>query len=118
VERAFILPPRSRLTPLSPEERAQVIRESVLHGHYERIVDRESAYEKLKEKAARRQAEEEAVGTAPQSGGAGRRGAEPRSETGVLLGAMVKSAAHAIGGQLGRQIIRGVLGSILGGRRR
>jgi hypothetical protein len=36
----------------------------------------------------------------------------------VLIGAMIKSAAHAIGGQLGRQIIRGVLGSILGGKRR
>ena len=33
VERAFVLPPRSRLTPLSPEERAQVVRDSVLHGH-------------------------------------------------------------------------------------
>ena len=36
----------------------------------------------------------------------------------MLIGAMIKSAAHAIGGQLGRQIIRGVLGSILGGKRR
>jgi len=118
VERAFVLPPRSRLTPLSPEERAQVIGGSVLKGHYEHVVDRESAYEKLKEKAAQRQAAEDAGGAAPQSGGAGRRGAEPPSQTGVLIGAMVKSAAHAIGSQLGRQIIRGVLGSILGGRSR
>lgn len=118
VDRALVLPPRSRLTPLSPEERAQVIKESVLHGHYERLVDRESAYEKLKEKAVQLQRGEAAGGDAPRSGGAGRRGAEPRSETGVLIGAMVKSAAHAIGSQLGRQIIRGVLGSILGGRKR
>jgi len=115
VERAFVLPPRSRLTPLSPEERAQVVRESVLHGHYERVVDRESAYEKLKEKAAQRGAAETAGGGAPGQGGQ----AEGKpSQTGVLLGAMVKSAAHAIGSQLGRQIIRGVLGSILGGRGR
>ncbi len=114
VERAFIIPPRSRLTPLSPEERSRVVGASVLRGHYDRIVDRESAYEKLKEKAAQRAAAEAAAGGAPERGQA----AGKPSQTGVLLGAMVKSAAHAIGGQLGRQIIRGMLGSILGGRKR
>jgi len=112
VERAFVLPPRSRLTPLSPEERGQFVRESVLRGRYERIVDRESAYEKLKDKAAQMGAAEAAGG-----GPGGQAGGKP-SQAGVLIGAMVKSAAHAIGSQLGRQIIRGVLGSILGGRRR
>lgn len=114
VERAFVLPPRSRLTPLSPEERGRIVGESVLRGHYERVVDRESAYEKLKEKAAQRAA-------AGAGGGATGKGGQAEgkpSQTGVLLGAMVKSAAHAIGGQLGRQIIRGMLGSILGGRKR
>jgi DNA helicase HerA-like ATPase len=118
VERAFVLPPRSRLTPLSPEERAQVVRDSLLHGHYEKAVDRESAHEKLKEKAAQRQAEETAGGAAPGGASKGGRAPEARSEAGVVIGAMVKSAAHAIGSQLGRQIIRGVLGSILGGKRR
>jgi len=118
VERAFVLPPRSRLTPLSPEERTRVLRDSVLHGHYERVVDRESAYEKLKEKAAQRQAEESAGGAAPGGAGGGRQAAEPRSQTGTLIGALAKSAAHAIGSQIGRQIIRGVLGSILGGGKR
>jgi hypothetical protein len=112
VERAFVLPPRSRLTPLSLEERAQVVRDSVLHGHYEKAVDRESAYEKLKEKAAQRQPEESAGG-----GSKGGRPPEARSGAGVLIGAMVKSAAHAMGSQIGRQIIRGVLGSILGRKR-
>ena len=50
-------------------------------------------------------------------GRGGQAGGKP-SQAGVLIGAMVKSAAHAIGSQLGRQIIRGVLGSILGGRSR
>jgi hypothetical protein len=117
VERAFVLPPRSRLTPLSPEERAQAVRESVLRGHYERTVDRESAYEKLKEKAAQRQPEEGAGGAVPGGGASGRRAPEARSQAGGLFGAMAKSAAHAIGSQIGRQIIRGVLGSILGGKR-
>jgi hypothetical protein len=108
VERAYICPPHSRLTPLTPEERSKIIKESVIYGHYEKTVDRESAYEKLKARAE--QVKEEAV---PQ-----KRSAEPRSQAGDLLTAAAKSAAHAIGSQIGRQIIRGVLGSIFGGRRK
>jgi hypothetical protein len=37
-----------------------------------------------------------------------------QGEAGKLLGALSKSAAHAIGSQVGREIIRGVLGSIFG----
>lgn len=109
VERALICPPRSRLTPLTPEERSGVIKGSVLFGHYEKAVDRESAYEKLKAKAEAQAAE----APAPKQGRAG-----PPSETTKIFGAMAKSAAHAIGSQIGRQIIRGVLGSILGGGKR
>ena len=112
VERALIYPPHSRLSPLSPEERTRFVRESVLYGHYEKTVDRESAYEKLKAKA-------EQMKMDPQEEAAQkRRTAEPKSQTEQLLGAAVKSAAHAIGSQLGRQIIRGVLGSIFGGGRK
>jgi DNA helicase HerA-like ATPase len=117
VERAFVLPPRSRLSPLSPSERAGVIRGSALHGHYENAVDRESAYEKLKEKAAQRQAPAGDAGTIPEEAARGGRSRETRSGTADLVGRMARSAAHAIGSQIGRQIIRGVLGSILGGKR-
>ena len=112
VERALVCPPHSRLSPLTPEERSQFIQSSVLYGHYEKTVDRESAYEKLKAKAEQMKmdSQEEAAQK--------RRAAEPKSQTEQLLGAAVKSAAHAIGSQLGRQIIRGVLGSIFGGGRR
>jgi DNA helicase HerA-like ATPase len=108
VERALVCPPRSRLLPLTDQERSTVISGSVLAGHYERIVDRESAYEKLKEKAAQ-------AAPAPE---APRTGSEPVSESTKMLQAMAKSAAHAIGSQVGRQIIRGVLGSIFGKGRR
>jgi DNA helicase HerA-like ATPase len=111
VERALVRPPMSRLAPLTGEERAKLLRESVLAGHYERAVDRESAYETLKAKAAREAPEGEAL-SAP-----GGRASARRSSTGDLFAAAAKSAAHAIGSQIGRQIIRGVLGSILGGRR-
>jgi DNA helicase HerA-like ATPase len=111
VERAFICPPHSRLTPLTPEERNRFIRDSVLYGHYEKTVDRESAYEKLKVRTEQTRME------SPEQLAQKRRAAEPKSQAEQLLGAAVKSAAHAIGSQLGRQIIRGVLGSIFGGGR-
>jgi DNA helicase HerA-like ATPase len=112
VERALVCPPHSRLSPLTPEERSQFIRDSVLYGHYEKTVDRESAYEKLKAKAEQMKMEGQ------EETGQKRRPTEPKSQTEQLLGAAVKSAAHAIGSQLGRQIIRGVLGSIFGGGRK
>ena len=112
VDRALIYPPHSRLSPLTPEERTQWIRNSFLYGHYEKTVDRESAYEKLKAKAEQMKMEDQEETVQK------RRTAEPKSQTEQLLGAAVKSAAHAIGSQLGRQIIRGVLGSIFGGGRR
>jgi hypothetical protein len=112
VERALILPPRSRLSPLNAEERIRMVKDSNLAGHYERTVDRESAYEKLRARA-------EAAETGPEEGAVSGRGKkEPRSRATDLLGAMAKSAAHAIGSQIGRQIIRGVLGSLFGGGRR
>jgi DNA helicase HerA-like ATPase len=109
VERALVCPPRSRLTPLSAEERTSIIKASALSGHYEKTIDRESAYEKLKQRTAEEQARE------PETPARRGKAAEPQSETARLMGAMAKSAAHAIGSQIGRQIIRGVLGSILGG---
>jgi DNA helicase HerA-like ATPase len=112
VERAFVLPPQSRLKPLTPDERSQVIRGSVLSGHYERALDRESAYEILKAKAEARkalEAEEESQK---------RRAATPMDRTTDMVWSMGKSAARSAASQLGRSIMRGVLGTLFGGRRR
>lgn len=111
VKRAFVCPPHSRLTPLTPDERLKIIQGSLIYGHYEKAVDRESAYEKLT--AAIEQKEKEA----PEIPGQRPRPAE-KSQTGLLLSSMAKSAAHAIGSQIGRQIIRGILGSLGGSRKR
>jgi len=111
VERAFVMPPRSSLPPLSPDEIRAIVSGSILYGAYEKLVDRESAYEKLRQKA---QQSTPILQQTPKE-------SEPRavpSETGKLISALAKSAAHAIGSQLGRQIIRGVLGSLFGGGRR
>jgi DNA helicase HerA-like ATPase len=105
VDRALIFPPQSQLPPLTAAEREQVIKQSTLYGHYEKVVDRDSAYEMLKARAPQVQA-----GHAPASSGSAWQG-----QTGEMLEALGKSAARAIGSQVGREIIRGVLGSIFGG---
>ena len=103
VERALIYPPQSQLPPLAASEREQVVNQSVLRGHYEKAVDRESAYEMLKTRAPQ----------AP-AGQATAQSDAWQAEAGKLLGALSTSAARAIGSQVGREIIRGVLGSIFG----
>ena len=112
VERAFICPPHSRLTPLTPEERLGIIKGSVIYGHYEKTIDRESAYEKLKVRAEQDENQEQASRLERQPA------PKEQSQAGDLFAAMAKSASHAIGSQIGRQIIRGVLGSLFGGRRK
>ncbi len=109
VERALICPPRSRLKPLSEAERDAVVRGSDLYGHYEKGVDRESAYEILKERAtAQLQQAPEAPADKTRS-----RGRQPAS----LVESIAKSAARAVGSQVGRSLVRGLLGSLFGGRR-
>ena len=112
VERALVYPPRSRLTPLTPEERRRIIQGSVIYGHYEKTIDRESAYERLRARTEPSPSEPQQKPFPP------RRGAESKPETIRLLEAMAKSAAHAVGSQIGRQIIRGVLGSLFGSGRK
>ena len=133
VERGFVLAPFSRIGPLTLEERAAAIKGSVIYGHYEQAIDRESAYEKLKAAPAgstqKVPSGDAAAATASaQDAGGGMFGGLGGMLGGVFGGgdsrrqgvgeALVKSAARAIGSQVGREIIRGVLGSILGGRRR
>lgn len=126
VERSFVIAPGSRLGVLSETERSAAIKSSTIYGHYEKTLDRESAYEKLRASVQAapipaqpvEQAREQ--NTAAQSGSGaisdlffGRTG--PRGgKTEGLVQAAAKSVARSIGSSVGRQIIRGVLGSILG----
>ncbi len=128
VERAKIIPPRSKIGPISADERREIVKRSVLYGHYEQAVDRESAYEKLRgraeTKAALGPAPPETGERPPMSGESsvlqdvlfGSTGPRGGHRDG-LVQAAAKSAARSVGSQLGRQILRGVLGSILGGKR-
>jgi len=108
VERAWIVPPRSRLGPLTAAERQAILARSPLAGVYEQSTDRESAYEKLRARAERLTSDPR-VGEADEP----RRG---RPREGVVE-ALAKSAARSVGTQIGRALVRGLLGSLLGGRR-
>jgi uncharacterized protein len=132
-ERVFVLPPGSRIGVIAPPERQALIAGSLVAGVYEKTVDRESAFEMLKGRAAVA-AETAAAATKP--------GAAPAAanEGGGMMGGLkdilfgstgprggkrdglaemaAKSAVRTVGSAVGREIVRGVLGSLLGGGRR
>ena len=134
-ERAWVLPPGSQLGPIAPEQRAQLIKNSIVAGTYEKTVDRESAHEMLKARAesaappaaGQARGKPDPSSSAPTSGGGimgglgdilfGSTGPRGGRREGMVE-AMSKSAARSVGSSIAREITRGVLGSILGGTRR
>ncbi len=142
-ERVFVLPPGSQIGPITPQQRKVLIAGSLVAGTYEKVEDRESAYEKLKGRA-----EEAAVGAAAAREQATRTGTAGTSATptapgttdGGLMGGlndllfgstgprggkrdglvqtMAKSTARSMGTKVANEILRGVLGGIFGGRKR
>ncbi len=116
VQQTLIAPPEGRIGPVSHAERATLIQRSPVRGRYDTPLDRTSAYEMLKERAAiaqeaanaKRETMEAQRQTQPSTG----RGRQRQG----LGEAMLKSAARSIGSSIGRQIIRGVLGSLFGRR--
>jgi len=138
VERSFVIAPCSRLGVLTGGEREAAIKASTVYGHYEKALDRESAYEKLRSSVpgavtsppTETAAPADAAEAAAQGGGLlgslggglgdilfGRTG--PRGgKTDGLVQTAAKSVARTIGSSVGREIVRGVLGSLLGGGRR
>ncbi|HEX4859052.1 MAG TPA: helicase HerA-like domain-containing protein [Usitatibacteraceae bacterium] len=119
VERALVCPPRSQIGPIGPEQRKALLEGSLVAGQYEKTVDRESAFEKLKGRrgdAASPSADGES-GLGGILGKIGLPGGGGSSKREGVVEAAVKSAARAMASEAGRRIIRGVLGSILGGRR-
>ena len=120
VQRTLIRPPESRIGPLSEEERQDRIDRSPLKGRYEDIVDRESAYEILKGRAKEMQAQQEEL--EKQEAELEKQEAEEKSKSKggrkrqSAGEAFIKSATRAIGSQIGRRIVRGIMGSLFGGR--
>ena len=136
-ERAWILTPGSRIGPLTPAERQALMASSLVAGVYDTPLDRESAFEKLQARSAAAPSP-----AAPAAAPKPRPRAEPkpqpepepepaRSELEELLfgsvgprggrhdglvDVLAKNAARSVGSSLGRQVVRGVLGSLLSGR--
>ncbi|MCG7854499.1 MAG: DUF853 domain-containing protein [Methanoregulaceae archaeon] len=106
-ERALMYPPRSRLTPLNGPERDAVIRSSPLAGKYETMMDRTSAYELLAERA-----EKTAPAEQKKPEARAKTTTTARKKSTSVLSSMAGSAARSAGTQIGREIIRGILGSL------
>lgn len=143
-ERVFVLPPSSQIGPINASQRQTLIAQSLVTGVYEQAIDRESAYERIRETAKEQAPSQSATqpttattapralpGLAPTSteptdggimgslntilfGSTGPRGGKRDG----LAQTMAKSAVRTMGSTLGREILRGVLGSIMGGRKR
>jgi len=140
VERAWIVPPGSRIGPIDDTERAALLKNSVVAGIYDTTQDRESAYERLQQRASGSGSSGSADGSSGGSAGGSGSGASGGAAGGGGFGGMIgdvlgmpsgsarrsdtvietiaKSAARSIGSSVGRAIVRGVLGSLLGGGRR
>ncbi len=136
-QRVFILPPGSQIGPITPAQRQALMEQSLVAGVYDKAIDRESAFERLKARAGREPDHAGAAGR-PRSSAPGASG-EGLASGGILGGlgsvlmgstgprgakreglveTLAKSAIRTMGTTVGREIIRGVLGSLLGGKRR
>ena len=128
VERTMMVPPHGRIGAIAPAERQVAIAGSLVAGHYEVTVDRESAHEVLRARAEAALAEAKAaeardfqLNVPPPPSRTSRAPARPKprssSRKDTPLEAFTKSATRAIGSQVGRQIARGILGTILGSKK-
>ena len=136
-ERVYVLPPGSQIGPITALQRQALMQSSLVAGVYEKTEDRESAYEKLKGRAMA--ANPGASETGAGSGKAAPPG-KPAEASGGMLGGlsdvlfgstgprggrheglatnMARSAVRTMGSAVGREIIRGVLGTLFGGKKR
>ena len=143
-QRVFVLPPGSQIGPITAPQRQALLAGSLVAGVYEKLVDRESAYEKLSGRVAAGGQTSGGASMADEAQAAARGGAAApapaQDDGGGLMGglkdmmfgttgprggrrpglaeAAASSAMRSIGSAVGREIIRGVLGSLLGGSRR
>jgi hypothetical protein len=128
-ERVYVLPPGSQIGPISDTQRRALLAGSLVAGTYDQSIDRESAYEKLRGRAdaatnnaATPQAGSDTQGDGGLIGGLndvlfGSTGPRGGKKDG-LVQTMAKSAVRTMGTSLGKEILRGVLGGIFGGRKR
>ncbi|HTU26118.1 MAG TPA: helicase HerA-like domain-containing protein [Pirellulales bacterium] len=121
VEVAKVAPPRSRLGAIADGERQKIVHASPLYGHYAQSIDRESAYEMLK---ARASGGGDGSDSADKAGGKGGKGSaksdggehdEKKHSWWTGVSEVLASAGKVMNSRVGAEIIRGVLGSRVGG---
>ena len=122
-QRAFVAPPGSQIGPISDAQRQDLLKNSLVAGVYEDMVDRESAFEILRDRAnAAAQASQEAQGASSGLaqglneflfGSTGPRGGKKDG----LVQSVVKSQARSMVNRAAGRLLRGVLGNLLGGKK-
>ena len=147
VERALICPPRSQIGPITAAQRQDLISGSLVAGTYEKMIDRESAYEKLQGAVAGNASQSAAPAVPENKRGLWSRwfgdgdaapapaapaatapalprvepktgGRQPQTLAEQMTKVAVRTVTTAVVGTLSREILRGVMGSLLGGNRR
>lgn len=129
VDRAFVVPPVGHIGPITPEQRSALLANSLVAGIYDTAVDRESAFELLKAKSDQRllEQQQQAEAEAQQKIAEEQAKAEAREQKAAgssrndsvieaVTKSVARSASSSIGRQVGNAIVRGVLGSIFGGK--
>ena len=114
VERAKILFPLSQIGAVTEGQRGQIINQSRLYGKYDKIVDRESAFEVLMEEAeAALKAEQEAIEAEAQEKAAKEEAKSKKSSGGngllkgifgAVVGAVVTSVTSSIGNEVSKKV--------------
>ncbi len=115
VQRVDIAPPGSRLGPVTDAERRAAMDRSLVKGVYDVTIDRVSAYEMLERRgnsSAAPSPESALPGLGDLFGGAKSGGRASNRQN--PLEAFASSAARSLGTQIGRQLVRGVMGSLFG----
>jgi DNA helicase HerA-like ATPase len=130
VQRVTVAPPGSHLGPIAPEVRKAVMDQSLVKGVYDVSIDRVSAYEILEQRAEQAAAASAAPEIPDLSEYFGRSGkSAPTASTGKAparragtrqtpVEAFATSAMRSLGSQIGRQLVRGIMGSLTGGSTR
>src|SRR5262249_33547271 len=119
VQRGLVIPPGGQIGPITPDQRQQIIKASTVYGHYEKVIDRESAYEILKQRSAEAAAtqmveeKETEIARRPKQPAT----AKPRQSAQVIA-ASADAAARSVGPSFGREIMRGILVSLFGGSKK
>lgn len=108
VQQTLIKPPKSQIGPITDPQRKQLMGHSLVSGVYDEVLDRESAHELLTARAKQVAEQQASATTEIKKKPTTTRGRESVFE------AFAKSTMRAIGSQIGRRIVRGILGSLLG----